>query len=53
MDGFTGRAFLFCAVIVGAFSVDHMFDREAQCVDMGAEYHKGKCVLVQRTEMKL
>ena len=53
MDAFINKMTLFCIVIAGAFSVGHRLGQEAQCVDMGAEYHKGKCVLVQRTEMKL
>lgn len=52
-EDFLFPAFVFCASIVAAFSFGHMFGRDSMCNDMGADYYKGKCVVVERKEVKL
>jgi len=43
------------AVVIAAivFATGVGAGRSQVCADMGAEYHKGKCVVVERKEVKL
>ena len=45
-------AFAYVAAIIAIFMFGFMFGREHQCNTLEAEYVKGKCVKVTRTEVK-
>jgi hypothetical protein len=48
---FVFLALCWIAVFAVFFMFGWMFGREHQCTTMGAEYSKGKCVVVTRTEV--
>ena len=51
-ENFITVAILLIVVIVTFFMFGFMFGREHQCNTLDAEYVKGKCVKVTRTEVK-
>ena len=51
-DNFLLGAVFYCVLAVVCFSAGFMFGREHQCTTMNAEYKAGKCMVVQRTEVK-